>query len=110
MLRVAASAGRIATRGVRVLPRNTVSAAATAAQRLAYNTLAPTTPCAVKASTPTMAAAPADPAAVKPAGKISQVIGAVVDVQFGKFPPSFVSMRSPDLVLFAVLPVRSYAT
>lgn len=85
MLRAAASAGRIATRSLRLVPRTTLPATAVAAQRLAYNTLAPTKPRAVKASNPTANAAAAETTtAALPKGKISQVIGAVVDVHFGK--------------------------
>lgn len=84
MLRAAASAGRIVTRGARVLPRNTLPAVAVSVQRLGYKSLAPTTPRGVKASTPDLnAAASETPATTVAAGKISQVIGAVVDVHFG---------------------------
>lgn len=55
-------------------------------RNVGLKTLAPTAPTAVSASKPTMAAAAADSASVPvPAGKISQIIGAVVDVQFGTY-------------------------
>lgn len=46
-------------------------------------TLAPTAPTAVSASKPRMAKASDTASTPVPAGKISQIIGAVVDVQFG---------------------------
>lgn len=87
MLRAAASAGRIASRGLRVVPRGFTPAAAVAVQRLSLATLAPTAPRNAKSTQGASMAAAADesaPAAV-PTGKISQVIGAVVDVHFGMF-------------------------
>lgn len=99
MLRLAASASRTASRGLRAISKNALPASAVAVQRLAYNTLAPTSPVAVKTTTPQAAAASETTAAPTVTGKISQVIGAVVDVQFGtSLPVSYfnVLILSPD--------------
>lgn len=87
MLRAAVSAGRVASRGLRLAPSRILPASTVAVQRLALATLAPTAPCHVKASSEVNMAAAADESAAAglPAGKISQVIGAVVDVHFGTF-------------------------
>lgn len=84
MLRAAASAGRIAARGVRIATPRVLPAAATGV-RHALKTLAPTTPAALRAGGDVVLSANKDEAAAAalPIGKISQIIGAVVDVQFG---------------------------
>lgn len=86
MLRVAASAGRLASRSVRLIPRN-LPAAAVAVQQLGLKTLAATTPRSLKASSSVNFAAAAEETSAAPTtpGKISQVIGAVVDVHFGMY-------------------------
>lgn len=86
MLRTAASAGRAASRGLRFAPSRILPASSVAIQRLTLSTLAPTAPRLVKASSNVNMAAGADESttAAVPSGKISQVIGAVVDVHFGK--------------------------
>lgn len=81
MLRAGA---RLAARGASMLPR--LAPVAVAAQHVGLKTLAAAAaPSAIRASPKPQMSAPAETASVPvPAGKISQVIGAVVDVQFGK--------------------------
>lgn len=85
MLRAATSAGRLASRGARLIPRSNLPAAAVAMQRLSTKAFNPSTPVSAPAGTKPIAApaTEATPASL-PIGKISQVIGAVVDVHFGK--------------------------
>ncbi len=75
------AASRFALRRVGAAPR--LAPVATGIRHVGLKTLAATAPTAVSASKPNMSA-PADSASTPvPAGKISQIIGAVVDVQFG---------------------------
>lgn len=85
MLRAATSAGRIATRGLRLAGRRALPISAVSVQRIGLATLSATPPVGVGASNKVELAAAAEEtsAASVPAGKVSQVIGAVVDVQFG---------------------------
>lgn len=87
MLRAASSAGRISARGLRsTIARRIFPATPIAVHRLALATLSATKPVGVGATKKTeLTAAPVETEAAVPAGKISQVIGAVVDVHFGKF-------------------------
>lgn len=104
MLRAPAAA-RLASRAAG-LARAIRPATPVAVQRLALATLAPTRPAPVKASQPDFAPAEKEPAAATPTGKISQVIGAVVDVHFGKsLAPHFPSRsrRADDAVMIAAI-------
>lgn len=98
MLRAAASAGRVASRGLRLASRTVHPAAAVAVQRLGLATLAPTKPAAIKKSSGAEFAAAAEEttAASVPKGKISQIIGAVVDVHFGTSFRSMLCERERD--------------
>lgn len=85
MLRAVTSAGRIATRGLRLAGRRALPISAVSVQRIGLATLSATSPVGVGASNKVELAAAADETAATavPAGKVSQVIGAVVDVHFG---------------------------
>ena len=79
MLRVASRfAARVASGAA---PR--LAPVGVAVRHLGLKTLAATAPCNVRASRVEMAAPAAEASAPVAAGKVSQVIGAVVDVQFG---------------------------
>lgn len=110
MLRAAASAGRLATRGARNAQR--LAPILAGAQHVGLKTLAATAPVAVKASSAvTAAATPEDSKSVgAPTGKISQVIGAVVDVQFesGNLPPILNALEVSDHDIRLVLEVAQH--
>lgn len=76
------NAARLAVRRGTIAQR--LAPVAAAARHVGLKTLAPTTPTNVEATTPTKAAAADTASTPVPPGKISQIIGAVVDVKFGK--------------------------
>lgn len=94
MLKAASFAGRVASRGLRFAGRRAVPITPVAVQRVGLATLSATPPVGVGASSKVeLATAPDEKAATTVAtGKVSQVIGAVVDVHFGRL----LSFRGKD--------------
>ncbi len=96
MLRAAA---RFAVRRATGAGASGIAPVAVGVRNVGFKTLAPTAPVSSMPTKPTMAAAAAESAAAPvAAGKVSQIIGAVVDVQFGKW------SRNPNHECNAVLP------
>jgi ATP synthase F1 beta subunit len=111
MLRTAISATRFSSllRQATRAARPAIGAAAASARRL--SAIAPTTPAAVGATTPHNATAKEDAtAAAVHLGNISQVIGAVVDVQFpsGTLPPILNALEVEDHDIRLVLEVAQH--
>lgn len=91
MLRAAA---RFAARRVTSAGSSGIAPVAIGVRNVGLKTLAPTIPVSSMPTKPTMAAPAESAAAPVEAGKVSQIIGAVVDVQFGKCKSNFKSRIS----------------